>query len=267
MKQGDEILDGFPQDVTAQLIAYLSGDLSVDQREAFEARVLEDEFFSQRVEEARFALLEAYAEGSLPRNIHERIAPWAASTDYARQYLGITRSLERLSSATQRRGMRSGTFWLIAIAVGLFLAVVSSTFLRLRTVPTPTVAKLEARHRQLPLPATQDNIILLVAQRLRGAGPSAEPPATYRIHAGTPLRIQIILPASYTSNTYSVVVKDQPNSAPVARFTGVNVQGPIQARYVEVNLPAHTLQSGKYLADVDAPGDHYDVAFFVIGIR
>jgi hypothetical protein len=261
MKQGEEILDGFPQDVNEKLVAYLSRDLSANQREAFENRILEDEFFSQQIEEAQFALLEAYAEGSLPPEVHERLTPWAASSNYAREHLSITRRLKKLSSPSAHRRVRSATLWLFAAAACLLFAALPWVFLRRHPSP-PNVAKLEPQHVPAPA-ATTPNTILLVAERLRGAGPPVQPLETFPIEGSIPLRLQIVLPASHSSNTYSVVVRHITNSRPVARFAGIKTQGPAQTPHIEVILPAHTLQSGEYMADVETPGDLFHVPFRV----
>jgi hypothetical protein len=265
MKQGEEILDGFPQDVTEQLVAYLSRDLSADQREAFETRILEDEFFSQQIEEAQSALLEAYAEGSLPREVRERLTPWASSSSYARQHIAISRSLERISSSSPRRGARNGTVWLFAIAACLLLAAISTMFVRRHTAPS-LVAKLEPQHRPAPAPAPPENTILLIAERLRGASPSAPSVETYRIREDSPLRLQIVLPSSRLSSSYSVVVRSDQDSKLMVKFATVKVQGPAQASYVEVVLPPHSLISGEYIADVRAPGDLFHLRFRVAGL-
>jgi anti-sigma-K factor RskA len=260
MKKGDEILDGFPQDVIAKLVAYLSGSLSADQRELFEARILEHEFFSQQIEEAQFALLEAYAEGSLPREVHEHLTPWASSSDYARQHIAISRSLERISSSSSLRGVRNRTVWLLAIAACLLLAAFSPMFLQRHSAPS-VVAKLEPQRGATPAPAPPENTILLIAERLRGANSSTLSLETYQIREDSPLRLQIVLPSSRLSSSYSVVVRSDRNNKLMAQFAPVKVQGLAGTPYVEVVLPPHTLPSGEYTADVRSPADLFHLRF------
>jgi hypothetical protein len=133
-------------------------------------------------------------------------------------------------------------------------------FVRRHSAPS-LVAKLEPHHRPALAPAPPENTILVIAERLRGAKSSAQSPETYRIREDSPLRLQIVLPSSRLSNSYSVIVRSDQNSTLMAQFATVNVQGPAEAPYVEIVLPPHTLPSGEYITDVRTQGDLFRLRF------
>lgn len=259
MKQGENTLDGFPQDVTETLIAYLSRDLSVDRREAFEARILEDEFFSQQIEQATVALLDAYTDGSLPRELHKRLTPWVSKSGYGRQHIAVNRSLQQMSSRSARRGSRK-TIWTLAVAACLLLAAVPMVLVRRHTAPS-LVAKLEPKPGPAKALAPSETTILLVAQRLRSAEPHVQSPGSYRIRRDFPVRLQIVLPSSRLRDSYSVTIRSSNSKTLIAQFAAVRVQGPTEAPYVEIVLPPNTLASAEYTADVYAPDDVFRLQF------
>jgi anti-sigma-K factor RskA len=259
MNKGDFILDGSPQDVRATLIAYITKTLSSEERERFERRVLEDDFFSRQIEEAQFALVEEYLTGSLPQPLHHDVAAWVASSEHWTRHAEITRSLVKLSSSSRSRH----TFRRVLVGIAAVVCVaagIASSWLHLRKPGSAvqTVAKVEVSSENSP--THPPDTVLLVAERLRSAEPVDRKPLVYRVHSGVPVRLQVILPASHTNPHYAVAIR-QNGTGIVMNFSEATVRGPAQAPFLELILPPNTLKAGEYAADISAPNDSYAVRF------
>jgi anti-sigma-K factor RskA len=262
MSKGDFILDGSPQDARATLIAYITRTLSWEERERFERRVLEDDFFSRQIEEAQFALVEEYLTGSLPQPLHHDVAAWIASSEHWTRHAEITRSLVKLSSfSPSRHTLRRvlvGIAAVICVAAGI---AYSWLHLRKPSSAAQTVAKVEVSRENTS--THPPDTVLLVAERLRSAEPADRRPPVYQVHSGVPVRLQVVLPASHANHDYAVAIR-QNGTGIVMNFSGAKVQGPAQAPFLELILPPNTLKAGEYAAVITAPNDSYTVRF---GIR
>jgi len=259
MNKGEPILDSIPQDIGTLLIDYVSNALSADERDAFEKRLLEDEFFHRKVEEAEFLLLEAYAEGALPAPVHDRVAAWVASSPHHRRQVEITRSLRRLSAA-DKTGPSSSRLRLWAVAAAVGIAAVSLFPLLLRRHTPPPALQLTATNSVAPLPLTaREDTILLVAERLRGAKPAE--PSTFQVHAQSAVRLQIIIRSAHATDVYAMDLRGDGTSAPAMHFNALKLQGTPTARFLEVTIPPHTLEPGSYVAEITAPSERFSIPF------
>jgi hypothetical protein len=259
MNKGERILDGIPHDVTAQLLAYLGRNLSTEEREAFESRLLEEEFFSRQIEQAEFLLLEEYAEGSLPEEVRTRLADWIDSSADARRQVEITRSLRRIATSPAKRRAPRVQWWaMVAAACIAAVALLPLLHRRHSSAPTPLVARNTPN--AVPSSPTAEDTILLVAERLRGAAP-APARVAYSVHPERTVRLQIVVPSAQIGSVYTVVVRPEGVNTPVARFETVPVQGSPQAKFIQVKLPAHMLEAGDYAVELSAPGERFDVPF------
>lgn len=259
MSRGDFILDGSPQDARTTLIAYITDTLSPEERESFERRVLEDDFFSLQIEEAEFVLVEEYVAGSLPEPLRHDIAAWVASSEHWTRHAEITRSLVKMSSSSRTRYAFRRVLMGIA-AVVCMAAGITYSWLHLRKPGSAaqTVAKVEVSGESTQ--AHRPDTVLLVAERLRSAEPADRKPLVYRVHSGVPVLLQVVLPASHTNNYYAITIR-QNGIGIVANFPKATVRGAAQAPFVQVILSPNTLKAGKYAAVVSAPNDSYEVRF------
>ena len=259
MSRGDFTLDESPQDTRAMLIAYITSTLSSEQRESFERRILEDEFFSRQIEEAQFALVDEYVAGSLPELLRRDVGAWIASSEHWRRHAKITRSLVKLSSSLANRRVVRRVLMSVSAAVFVTAAVTYSwSRLRMVTPETQTVAKVDVSSK--PNHVHPPDTVLLVAERLRSATSPHSKPLVYQVQSGVPVRLQVVLPASHTSNDYSVTIR-QDETGLVINFPKTTVRGPAQPPFLELMLPSNTLKAGDYAAEVSAPNDSYEVRF------
>lgn len=259
MSKGDFHLDGSPQDARAMLIAYITGTLSPEERESFDRRVLEDEFFSQQIEELQFQLVDEYVAGSLPEPLRHAVGAWIASSEHWKQHAEITRALVKLSSSSaDRRALRRVA---TTVAAAIFVtAAITYSWVRLhRTNSAPRTVATVAVNAQHPA-AHRPDTVLLIAERLRSVTPSDTKPLVYRVHRDTPVRLQVVLPPSHTSNDYAVALR-QEQTGQLTNLPRTTVQGPTQAPFLELMLPPNTLKAGNYTAQVSAPNDSYQLRF------
>jgi len=258
MNKGEPILDGIPQDIGNLLIDYVSNALSADERDAFETRLLEDEFFHRKVEEAEFLLLEAYAEDALPAPVHDRVAAWIASSPHHQRQVEITRSLRRLSAADKTSTVSRLRLWALAAAVGIAAVSLFPLLLRRHTPPPPPQLTATNSVAPLPLP-TREDTILLVAERLRGAKPAE--PSTFQVHAQSAVRLQIIVRSAHATDVYAMDLRRDGASAPAMHFNALKLQGMPRSLFLEVTIPPHTLEPGSYVAEITAPGERFSIPF------
>lgn len=260
MNIGDFDLYDIPQDVIASLLAYIGNDLSAEQREEFERRLLEDETFSEQTGQARELLLECYADGSLSSSMVERVERWIAASPSLQRELDLSRSLQRI--ATRRKVVRSSyaRWWaLVPLAACMLLAVLYPILRRQRHASTVLTA---VNHPAVaPTPDQPQETLLLMAQRLRGGTPAS---IAYHVRPGALIRLQVVLPFAHQASAYTVTVKRGGSAAPIAQSNATAVSGSSKVPFVEIDLPANALRTGEYVVDVSAPEDDFSVHFQIL---
>jgi hypothetical protein len=230
--------------------------------------LLEDEEFSRQVEEAEFALVEDYADGTLPAEELAIVSPWITGSPERRSKAAITAALR--ASAINASTIHIATrrivpVWFWAFAAAACIALLATLPLLRRKQPEPViVAQLSPPPVAQPQSIGEDTI-LLEAQHLRGADESPRNPVNYVLHADAPTRIQIIVPSSAPRGQYSVDLRQAPaqrTSAPV-HLDGLPVTQKNNLSYVEFVLPAGSLSEGLYESDLQLAGTTYRVRFSV----
>jgi hypothetical protein len=240
-------------------LAYITGQLAPGERDAFEHRLMEDSVFSNEMEEQEFALLEEYAENTLPTDQREHVEAWLTASPYHREHLAITRALSRLGAQKTTRPMRVPLWWMATAACVALVAVVFFMWHK-RSSPTPPQVAVVR-----PLPNTQappaassrfeSNTILLQSERLRG--PNTEATQTYVVKPDLPTRIQILVTNTTGASSYSLSIRSTTDShfAPLY-FGGLPTKSQASEQYVEAILPG-ALPPGTYSATLQSSAGRY----------
>jgi anti-sigma factor RsiW len=232
-----------------QLLRYLLGTLPPAEREAFELRLIEDEEFSQAIEMEEFELIDEYASGSLLPGEQREIKRWVEASPELRARVLITQRLHRTEPS------RSHWYWWL-----LGVATVTTCLLLLTITRTPShsiPASTSSTRVTHPVTKPQQDTILLAAVRQRGSA-SIGAPAVYTLHPANATRLQILLPPSAQSATYTVQLQD------VAPITNIKPQGPADAPYLELTFPPGALYATRYRLSLNSPSEHYELAFQVV---
>lgn len=264
--------------VQATLLLYVTGALTEQEAEAFESRLLTNEEFASRVDAAEIDLLDDYAVGLFDPTAGEQplsptalqlLEQWIEGSSVRREHVRLTRLLrsprpttrktvevaegQAVAPAARRRSLR-----LLGLAAAACLLVVAGLLLltqRRAAVPAPSVAT--APHAPVPTgssahPARHEDVILLAAERLRGG--QTQKPGSYLIHAGSPVRLQVLVPSSATHDVYSLSVRREHDRSPSAVFPGLTLKKEGDLQYVEAVLTAGELTSGMYIVKAQASG-------------
>lgn len=231
------------------LLGYLLDAMPLEEREAFELRLIEDELFSEAIEEEEFDLIDEYAAGTLPSNVRKEIKSWIKSSPELRTRVLIVQRLHSIKPTRKPwRWWLLGTttvtacFLLLAIARTKTHSVPSST-------PSASAVNLTTKNQQ--------DTILLAAVRQRGNA-SADTPVVYTVHRTNATRLQILLPPSAQSAAYTVQLQ---NEQPI---TEVKPQGPIDSPYLELIFPAGTLHQGHHRIALNSSSERYEIAFRIV---
>jgi|GEM_PF-6528316 len=269
MSKGEHILHHVPDDVTAKLLSYLGGELSATDTQAFETRLLEDEFFSRQIEEAGFLLAEACADGSLSGKARDHVATWIASSPHSQRHVRITQSLHRLSAPQQSRNLPARWLWATAAAACIALFALLPLLHRHHANP-PANLTADSTPNAIPAavrPSAPPDTILLVAEQLRGAAHSRPAMETYSVHAAAPVRIQIVIPSAHPGSVYSASVHQAGVTKPAARADNIHVQTTSGSAVAEMMLPPQSLKPGEYSLDLTAPGERFEMFFRVVSAK
>lgn len=230
------------------------------ERQFFEQQVIADEKFSKEVEEAEQDLLEDFAAGSLTPQEHDGLASWVESSPERKAHVSITRGLLQSSSIRRTRGTR-WSMWAAAVAACLLLTFAWPLFHHKRWVasaPQPTM-----QNTLIPAsPATPADVILLLPERLRGGGVQSGG-TSYILHAGSPVRMQMVLLGRDSKATYSMCIIDSKGEMRALKFDGLHLKGDENLPYLEVILSPAMLKSGTYLAEVHTAEGVYSQSFRV----
>lgn len=262
----------FPTNPRDQLLAYITGAMSRDQRDAFEQRMIDDDDFSACIALAEQELLEDYATNTLTANESQTLGPWVQASPRRMEHIRLTRDLLLHSKRhtttnipTTKASARSTQRYLAtigAIAACLFLAAV--LFWKLH----PHAATPLPQNAHLQLPATPPaaitrippDTILLTVERTRGA---SQPPATYTLHAAAPIRLQFMLPASSKPEAHSLQLRTGSTNS-VTHYNNLTLHTIGGMKYLELLLSPNTLPPGSYTAEISGPSGRFISSFRIV---
>jgi hypothetical protein len=247
-------------DLRQNFIAYVTGTLAAAERDAFEERLLADEEFSQLAVLVEQDVLEDYATDSLISTEQESLRPWIMASARRREHVQVTRLLLQ-NSRRKFQTRKSVWLWLAAAACIAFSAML---FVHPH-VPSPILTASSKPSQISPEPiAPQANVILLVAERLRGSATQNE--SVYALRLQAPTRIQVILPSADNEARYTLLLRLTENDhslQDIVRVGGLAVRNVSGERYIETTLPPGHLRPGTYIAEVRSSDGNYAVSFRV----
>jgi hypothetical protein len=241
-------------------IAYVSGTLAAAERDDFEERLLKDEEFSQLTAQLEEDVLEDYAAGSLTSAEQKSLRPWIMASARRREQVQVTRLL--LQSSRPRLQTRKPVWlWLTAAACVISAALL---FVRHRVPSTMPTASSKPVQVSPPTLSPKANVILLVAERLRGSATQNESAYVVRPEATT--QIQVLLPGAENGMRYTLLLRPtdaDPSQQDLLRVDGLATQNASGEQYIETTLPPGYLPSGAYLAEVRSRDGSFAVRFRV----
>jgi hypothetical protein len=241
-------------------IAYVSGTLAAAERDDFEERLLKDEEFSQLTALFEEDVLEDYAAGSLTSAEQKSLRPWIMASARRREHVQVTRLL--LQNSRPRLQTRKPVWlWLTAAACVISAALL---FVRHRAPSAMTTASSKPVQVSSPAISPKANVILLVAERLRGSATQKE--SAYVVHPEAVTHLQVLLPGAENGMRYTLLLRpthadrSQPD---LVRVDGLAAQNASGERYIETTLPPGHLSPGVYLAEVTSRDGSFAVRFRV----
>jgi hypothetical protein len=241
-------------------IAYVSGTLAAAERDDFEERLLKDEEFSQLTALLEEDVLEDYAAGSLTSAEQKSLRPWIMASARRREQVQVTRLL--LQNARPRLQTRKPVWlWLTAAACVISAALL---FVRHRVPSAMPTASSKPLQVSSPTISPKANVILLVAERLRGSATQKESAYVVRPEAAT--HIQVLLPGAENGMRYTLLLHpadDDRSQSHLVRVDGLAAQNASGEQYIETTLPPGHLSPGAYLAEVRSRDGSFAVRFRV----
>jgi hypothetical protein len=250
------------------LLAYIGNTLSPTAREEFDRRLVEDEVFSQQVNEAEFELIEEYSDGTMAPDEQRIVAGWITGSPDRHAQAAITAALRYSATrpAQQAHHRRAIPVWLWATAAAACTALlVTLPLLHHRQPSPPLVTELHPPSVPPQAQPNAEDTILLEAKRLRG-DTNNTPAPTYTLHAGMATRIQIIVPQAATATEYSMDLRQaapRQTSTPI-HLAGLRVVEHDSVRYIEFSLPSGSLTQSTYEVDLRSSTGTYRLRFAVV---
>jgi hypothetical protein len=212
--------------------SYLLGEMSAEERAAFQQRPFEDDEVFLRVLAAEDDMADALAKGELPQDEAARVRTFLEESSQ-RDRLMFAQAFARMESAP-KRGSSLWVWRALPLAACIVLSAISLWLaVRNRELQTP-IAGLR--------PATETSGAIFAARipagRLRGSGtrPALEIPADTRI---VELRLEVRSPGSFQRYRFDV------NRASGQAIISIVVPGPLAAETV-VAVPRTNLAPGDY---------------------
>jgi hypothetical protein len=256
----------------------VSGQLPETERDAFEARLLEEQELSDTVAVLEFELLDELAAGTLAGDERSIVEAWARADETRWQRAQMSGLLAEGKGLRPRRSSwKAAGFLLMAasLAVAVVLVVWRQERLGrpagLASAPSAAapmgVAPAEsasagqvALDQPRALEQARPDTILLVAARLRGSEDAAQ---VYRIHKNTPLRVQVIVPPSSEDLVYSLRINRIGNKQFALERGGVTPTVIGGLRFVEATFPGNALEAGNYVATLGGASGTWTSRFSV----
>jgi hypothetical protein len=257
------------------LRSYLLEELTGDEADALERRLLTEDDLFELSEAIEADLLAEYAQGRLAPAERERVQRRLASSPQGRERLKLARSLSILAGGDPKPSVlpfvrRAAPFqrpalrW-AALAAGL-LAAAGLAWLTLERPhvyrdtqerPAPVIAEAPRAHEVpkpppapavAPAPEPVKAVFQLALTSLRGSE-SAE---KLRVPAGTgTVELQISVEGMEDLESFHLTVRNR-KAETIRELTGLKPKSLSGARALVVDLPAERLQAGKY--EIQAQG-------------
>lgn len=245
-------------DLRQNFIAYVTGTLAAGERDAFEERLLADEEFSQLAVLVEQDVLEDYATDSLTSTEQESLRSWIMASARRREQVQVTRLL--LQNSRRRLQTRKSVWlWLAAAACVISAAVLFARHRVPSAVPTASSKPGQVSPQTI---SPKANVILLVAERLRGS--AAQNESVYVIRPEATTRIQVLLPGAENGMRYTLLLRptdDDRSRQNLVRVDELPAQNASGEQYIETTLPPGHLSPGAYLAEVRSRDGSFAVRF------
>lgn len=246
-----------PDQLSENFLRYVTGRMRPDEALSFEDRLLSDHAFSDAVALCEQELIDRYAVGNLNAADRAALQPWIEAAPRRMQRMRIALSLQELGSRTSQRRWSMRFVLPIAAAIAGLAVLTWMAGKRLGHNPGPareTAARNGASAGSGTAPkatgpsAPADQIILVVAERVRGETPTQL--VTPRRNSTATL--QVLLPEGAANGSYHIrlthseggqsAVLDEREVKPVV--TGNRL-------YLIAHLPEGALVPGSYTVSVD----------------
>ena len=273
--EGQKALNTPHQDERSLLLAYLRDQLPPHDRDSFERRLLEDDIFSRRLEEAEFELLEEYADATLPPDEHDIVASWIAASPQHNAHIAITSLLRSRATAAEDHAPRSSNtlrryLWPLATAASFVCVIAGSVFWHQQSAPRRNTQLAQVSVATPParsgLPVHAQDTILLQAQRLRGGTGKVSEVPTFTVHRASPTRLQIIVPRAASGDPYTLELHrfGAPSGGQAIRAADLRAHTEASVPYVELILAPSGLSAGHYVGVLRSLNGSYDLGFSLI---
>ncbi len=235
------------------------------QREGFEQRLLDDDAFSEQINQAQQELLEDYAAGALSSIHRKQLGPWVFYSSGRRQHVQLIADL--LYRARRSRVIVVRRY--IGIAAACVLLAVGLRLLHplqySRSDPTPTahvnqptptfaassepsVSTDTAEITNPDAPTTiRPSVIVLIPERLHGESQS-NTHSVYAIQGTSPILMQVLVPSTSNDREYTLTIHPESDGASDHRFDHLTPLAVRGSNYVEADLPPGSLPPGQYTA-------------------
>jgi hypothetical protein len=231
--------------------------MPADERDLFERRLLEEDEFSEQIALAEQDLLDDYAAGTLSSKQNDKLDSWVLSSDRRREHVRLTRALLLRSQLSSRKSHIR--YWPFAAAVAACLLVSIGIVWLYPRHHQPIAVTADVHQPKLAIPIRPD-VILLSSERVRGATQEA----TYEIHSGSPITLQVVLPSKSNGSVFALLIRSERKQDEPLRYEGLVQHQMGDISYVEVALPAGTLPAGHYTAQLTTPNGPLTALFHVV---
>ncbi len=235
------------QQLFSSTLRYLTGEMAGEERDSFETRLLVDHDFSDAVAVCEQELIDALVLGQLDSTQARSVRLWVDATPARRERVRTARALLQKKPPTS--GARRQWLAVIMAAAACVLVAMALTVHKATTKPPAaetTVAGAVSSPQELT-PAQggteKSQVILLVAERLRGE----EPMAKYQMHPDAPIELQVLVTGKAPDTLYTLkIISSEPKRHVLVERKGLKLQEKQGHPYIEVTLPAGSLPAATY---------------------
>jgi hypothetical protein len=235
----------------ADLLHYLTGAMSEDARALFEERLLTSQDFSDAVAHHEQELVDAYAEGSLPAAEATALRPWIEISPRREQRLRMARTLLQRRPAARQRWLpgasaAAGLVIVTSAVLYWFHAVPGKERIAVQAPAQPAAGAVAGGHR-----SPQPQVVLLVAERIRGA----QPLTTYHVRPEAPVELQVLLADEAAQASYTIEITSS-GALPQVHWKQTDLKPQVQGEhfYLDAIVPPGALPPATYTAVVGGAG-------------
>ncbi len=244
--------------VRMNLVRYLAADLTAEERDLFEERLLTDQDFSDAVAVHEQDLIDAHALRSLPPDEALSVQLWIEASPNRMQRVRMARALlvgrHQRIRRKQRIAIVLATAACILVAIGITLNLTGKSMRQnSKSVSPGTIATLQRGVSQTPPGnATKPEVILLVAERIRGQ----QQITTYQIPPNVSVQFQVLLAGEPANSDYTLkIVSHDAKQHILLERRDLKAQVQRGQSYVEAIFPPGSLPPGDYYAFVSRNED------------